>query len=95
VSEAVAEAMNITCIDAPPGTDELRLAKLEEAASTKVKPPRVASCSVAFECRFLVSFSFGSNQAIVVGQVLHAYVNDQFVLDANQVQSDQTARTPL
>jgi flavin reductase (DIM6/NTAB) family NADH-FMN oxidoreductase RutF len=82
VSEAIAEAMNITCIDAPPGIDELKLAKLDEAASTKIKPPRVASSPVAFECRFLTSLSFGPDQAIMVGQIVHAHVDDQFVLDA-------------
>jgi flavin reductase (DIM6/NTAB) family NADH-FMN oxidoreductase RutF len=43
VSETVAEAMNITCIDAPPGTNELELANLKTAASVKVKPPRAKS----------------------------------------------------
>src|SRR4029077_9800406 len=35
VSEPVAEAMNITCIDAPPGTNELELAKLRIEPSVK------------------------------------------------------------
>src|SRR6476660_6882458 len=37
VSESVAEAMNITCIDAPPGRNELELARLNTVASFKVK----------------------------------------------------------
>jgi flavin reductase (DIM6/NTAB) family NADH-FMN oxidoreductase RutF len=81
VSEAVAEAMNITCIDAPPGINELELAKLKTADSVKVKPPRVVASPVALECRFLTSISFGPNQAIFAGQIVHAYVEDQFVLD--------------
>jgi hypothetical protein len=32
-------------------------------------------------CRFLTSLSFGPNQAIIAGQIVHAYVDDQFVLD--------------
>jgi flavin reductase (DIM6/NTAB) family NADH-FMN oxidoreductase RutF len=82
VSEAVAEAMNITCIDAPPGVNELDLANLKTTASVKVKPPRIAASPVAFECRFLTSLSFGPNQAIVAGQIVHAYVGDEFVLDS-------------
>jgi flavin reductase (DIM6/NTAB) family NADH-FMN oxidoreductase RutF len=82
VSESVAEAMNITCIDAPPGINELDLAQLKTAPSIKVRPPRVSASPVAFECRFLTSLSFGPNQAIVAGQIVHAYVGDQFVLDA-------------
>ena len=72
VSEALAEAMNITCIDAPPGVDELKLARLESAASVKVKPPRIASSPVAFECRTHASLSLGRNQSIVIGRILQA-----------------------
>jgi flavin reductase (DIM6/NTAB) family NADH-FMN oxidoreductase RutF len=84
VSESVAEAMNITCIDAPPGKNELELAKLQTTASRKVKPPRVTASPVAFECRLLTSLAFGPNQAIVVGQIVHGYVDDQFVVDAKR-----------
>jgi flavin reductase (DIM6/NTAB) family NADH-FMN oxidoreductase RutF len=84
VSESVAEAMNITCVDAPPGTNELELAKLKTAASIKVKPPRISESPVAYECRFLTSLSFGSNQAIIAGQIIHAYVDDRFVQDATR-----------
>ena len=81
MSETIAEAMNITCIDAPPGKNELDLAKLKTASSIKVKPPRVSASPVAYECRFLTSLSFGPNQAIIAGQIVHAYVEDRFVLD--------------
>jgi flavin reductase (DIM6/NTAB) family NADH-FMN oxidoreductase RutF len=81
VSETVAEAMNITCIDAPPGINELELANLETAASVKVRPPRVAASPVSFECRFLTSISFGPHQTIIAGQIVHAFVEDQFVRD--------------
>jgi flavin reductase (DIM6/NTAB) family NADH-FMN oxidoreductase RutF len=81
VSETVAETMNITCIDAPPGVNELELANLKTSASIKVKPPRVAASPVSFECRFLTSISFGPNQAIVAGHIVHAYIEDRFVLD--------------
>jgi Flavin reductase like domain len=47
VSEPIAEAMNITCIDAPPRKNELDLAKLKTAPSIKVKPPRVSASPVA------------------------------------------------
>lgn len=81
VSESVAEAMNITCIDAPPGTNELELAKLRTSPSAKVSPPRVSASPVAFECRFLTSLSFGPNQAIIAGLIVHAYVEDRLVSD--------------
>jgi len=82
VSESIAEAMNITCIDAPPGTNELDLAKLKTAPSRAVKPPRIAESPVAYECRLLTSLAFGSNQAILVGEIVHGYVADEYVVDA-------------
>jgi flavin reductase (DIM6/NTAB) family NADH-FMN oxidoreductase RutF len=84
VPEAVAEAMNVTCIDAPAGIDELGLAGLGTAPSVKVKPPRVAASPVAFECCFHTALSFGPHQAVVIGQVVNAYVADAFILDARQ-----------
>jgi flavin reductase (DIM6/NTAB) family NADH-FMN oxidoreductase RutF len=71
--------MNITCIDAPPAINELELANLKTAASVKVKPPRVTASPVAFECCFLTSISFAPKQAILAGQIVHAYVEDWLV----------------
>jgi flavin reductase (DIM6/NTAB) family NADH-FMN oxidoreductase RutF len=82
VSEATAEAMNITCIDAPPGVDELKLAGLETVASVKVKPPRIAASPVAFECVVHTVMNFSPNQAMVIGRIVHAHVQDDCVLDA-------------
>lgn len=82
VSEALAEAMNITCIDAPPGVDELALADLETAPCLAIKPPRVAASPVAFECLTHTSVTLGKNQAIVIGRIVHAHVADDLVLDA-------------
>lgn len=82
VSRSMAEAMNITNIDAPPGTNELALAKLEAAPSTSVKPPRIATSPVAFECRLLTALSFNSDQAVVFGEVMSAFISDHLVQDA-------------
>lgn len=41
VSVQLAEAMNITWIDTPPGTNDLELANLTTSPSTKVGLPRV------------------------------------------------------
>lgn len=82
VPRAIAEAMNITNIDAPPGRNELELAALTTAPSAAVKPPRIAQSPVAFECRLATSLSFGANQAVVFGEVLSAHVADDAVLDA-------------
>jgi flavin reductase (DIM6/NTAB) family NADH-FMN oxidoreductase RutF len=81
VPEALADAMNVTCIDAPPGRNELELTEVRTSASSKVRPPRVADSPVAFECSLATSLSFASNQAIIFGQVLSAFVDDALVLD--------------
>ena len=82
VPRLMAEAMNITNIDAPPGRNELTLADLQSAPSTSVKPPRIANSPVAFECRLLNALSFNSDQAVIFGEVITAFVSDDLVLDA-------------
>jgi flavin reductase (DIM6/NTAB) family NADH-FMN oxidoreductase RutF len=82
VPRSMAEAMNITNIDAPPGRNELTLADLESTPSKSVNPPRIANSPVAFECRLLNALSFNSDQAVIFGEVITAFVSDDFVLDA-------------
>ena len=81
VPRSMAEAMNITNIDAPEGRNELTLAELKAARSATIKPPRVADSPVAFECRLLNSLSFNSYQAVISGEVVAAIVSDELVLD--------------
>ena len=82
VPQSMAEAMNITNIDAPQTTNELTLAKLKAAPSATIKPPRIADSPVAFECRLLTSLSFNSHQAVIFGEVVAATISDELVLDA-------------
>ncbi len=82
VSEDLAEAMNLTCIDAPADVSEAQLAGLATIVSTAVAPPRLAASPVALECHFVTSLTFGPNQTIIFGRVLRAHVPDDLVLDA-------------
>ena len=79
----MAEAMNITNVDAPAETNELELAALEATPSISVKPPRILGSPVAFECRLLTTLSFNSDQAVIFGEVITAFVADDLVLDAD------------
>ncbi len=81
VTEATVAAMNITCIDAPPGVNELELAGLATLESVKIKPPRIAASPVAFECRLESSLTFSPNQSIVIGRVVNAFIHDDYMLD--------------
>jgi flavin reductase (DIM6/NTAB) family NADH-FMN oxidoreductase RutF len=91
VSEANAEAMNVTCIDAPPDIDELQLARLTPVPSRSVAPPRIGESPVSFECRLLASLVTGPLQSLVVGRVVCAHVDDAFVLDAKRCHLDTGA----
>jgi flavin reductase (DIM6/NTAB) family NADH-FMN oxidoreductase RutF len=94
VDEALAEAMNVTSIDSPPGVDEMKLAGLAMAPSTKVKPPRIAQSPVSYECRTHSIVSFGPNQAVIFGMIVQAHIADACVLDAQRCHVD-TARMKL
>ncbi|MFC0283564.1 flavin reductase family protein [Camelimonas abortus] len=73
VSFALAEAMNATCVEAPPEVDELALAGLAAAPSHAVAPPRIAASPAAFECRVMRLLDTGPGQLLVVGEILHAH----------------------
>ncbi|HKX78991.1 MAG TPA: flavin reductase family protein [Novosphingobium sp.] len=91
VDETHAEAMNLTSIDAPTGIEETALAGLELAESTEVSPPRIATAPVSFECRTMHFIETGPHQVAVIGEVLHAHVQDRFVTDAERIRLDVTA----
>lgn len=91
VSEDLAEAMNVTCIDAPANVDELRLAELAPAPSVKIKPPRVARSPVALECVLHSTVPLSANQIIIIGRIVHAHVKDEMVLDASEPLLDTNA----
>lgn len=77
VSEPDAQAMNLTCIDAPPEVDEITFAGLEIAPSIAVAPPRIATAPVAMECRVHQTLEVGTS-TLVIGEVLHFHVRDEF-----------------
>lgn len=77
----LAEAMNITCVDAPPGVNELELAGLATLPSVKVAPPRIAESPVSLECRLFECVQAGPVQVVVIGQVLAMHVADDLVSD--------------
>ena len=91
VSEKNAEAMNVTCIDAPPDIDELSLAGLTPVRSHAVRPPRIAESPVSFECRTLTSLVTGPRQTIVIGRIVCAHVDDAFVQDKERCYIDTQA----
>lgn len=88
VHEAMVQQMNITAIDFGAEIDELAQARLDTIPSTKVTPPRIAGCSVAIECKRLVTLEIGTARAIVVGIVVAMHVADEAVRDASRCYID-------
>lgn len=74
VSEDLADAMNITAINAPRGTDELSLAGLETLASSQIRPPRIAASPVSMECRTWQMLQPGESSTILLATILQVHV---------------------
>ncbi|WP_241241895.1 flavin reductase family protein [Sphingobium algorifonticola] len=91
VCEADAQAMNLTCIDAPPDVDEITLAKLEVVASDRVAPPRIVTAPASFECRLLHRLTLSAAQTLMVAEVVMAHVADAYVLDEQRCHIDTGA----
>jgi flavin reductase (DIM6/NTAB) family NADH-FMN oxidoreductase RutF len=86
VSETLKDAMNATAAPVEMGVDEMKLAGLEPAPSTLVKPPRVAAAPVALECKLfqvvdLPGDGADTPYAIVIGTVLGIHIDDAIIKD--------------
>jgi len=78
----LSEQINLTSRELPYGQSEFDLAKLEQAASTKVRPPRVADAPFALECRLrqIVPVGDGPLSAnLVIGEVVWVHVADELL----------------
>lgn len=78
VSEAIIDKMNLCSRPLPYGEDELQHAGLTPAASKQVAPPRVAESPINLECRRMTALDVGNGRTIVVGQVVHYHIHDEF-----------------
>ena len=74
VSRELAEAMNITAINAPRGTDETALAGLTLSPSVLIDVPRIAASPVSLECRHYQTIEPGGTSTIVLARILYVHV---------------------
>ncbi|NPD16552.1 flavin reductase family protein [Xinfangfangia sp. D13-10-4-6] len=81
---ALADAMNLTAIDAPEGVSEADLAGLALSPSVKIAPPRLSASPVALECRLQQEVQTGPAQHQIIGEVLALHIDARFVLDAGR-----------
>jgi flavin reductase (DIM6/NTAB) family NADH-FMN oxidoreductase RutF len=76
VDETLAEAMNLTAAALPFGQSELAHAGLTAAASSVVKPPRIAEAPASLECEEWGTLRIGQNR-VVVGLIKRVHVRDE------------------
>lgn len=79
VSEADAQAMNLTAVDAPAEVDELALGKIATIPATKVKPPLIASAPVTMECRTYQVIETAPGNTIVLGEIVAMHIDDAYL----------------
>ena len=83
----LAQEMNITSASVAPGVDEMKLAGLEAAASTLVKPPRIARAIAALECKLISTTQLKNAKGelidtwLTLGEVVGVHINDEFLKD--------------
>ncbi len=88
VTEALAEAMNLTSTELPPEVDEFELAGLTPVPAVTIEAPRVAESPIHFECRVAQIIELGrelGGGSLVLGRVLHIHVADDVLFDGDKI----------
>lgn len=70
VDEPLAARMVACSADLPPGVSEIARFGLRAVAAERVRPPRLAECPVAIECRVLDIRRYGDNRLVVLEGLL-------------------------
>ncbi len=82
VTEAIGEAMVKTSGDYAPDVSEFDVSGLTRVPSSVVRPPRVAECPIAFECRVHQIVKVGPagfETSLVLGSVVSLHVDESVV----------------
>ena len=89
VDEPLAEAMNRCAASLPYGMSELASAGLTTAASTAVRPPRIAEAPVSLECVEWGTLQIGGNR-VIIGLVKRVHLRDElFDAEKQRVRGDR------
>jgi flavin reductase (DIM6/NTAB) family NADH-FMN oxidoreductase RutF len=86
VTEELAEAMNITAVEAPAEINEFERANLTAAPGKKVNVPYVAESPVHFECKLREIVTINEEPGggyIVIGTVVHMHFDDTIYREGN------------
>lgn len=87
VSDALAEAMNVTAIEFPQEESEIEAAALQVVPSERVGVPRIADSPVALECRLKQVIDIGG-ASLLVSHVVGLHIADEAVIDASRCYVD-------
>jgi flavin reductase (DIM6/NTAB) family NADH-FMN oxidoreductase RutF len=91
VTDALAEAMNITAADVPPDVNEFVRAGLTAAPGKTVKAPHVAETPIYFECKLREIVTISEEPGggyIVIGTVSYMHFDDTVIGEGNRVNFD-------
>ena len=86
-----------TGVEFPRGINEMKEAGLEPAPCQLVKPPRVAACPCAMECKLLeivrlTELDGASHRIVVFGKVVGIHIDERFLKDGRL---DTAAMQPI
>ena len=78
VDDPLAEAMNLTSGEYPPGVDEFALTGLTAVPGVRVGAPRVAEAPISLECRLsqIINVGCGPHQ-LVLGEIVYFHIRDE------------------
>ncbi len=96
VIEAMAEAMNITAVEATAEVNEFERANLTAVPGKIVNVPHVAESPIHFECKLHEIVTIGEAPGggyIVIGTVVHMHFDDSVYREGNYI--DHTAYQPI
>lgn len=94
VDEALAEAMNLCALDAPPDVSEAAIAGLTLVPGEKVGVPRIGEAPFAFECRLVECLTTIPDRQILLAEVVLMHARAGLV-DRATCRIDQQAYQPV
>lgn len=78
----MAEVMNGTSGSFPANVNELSEVGIETMPAISMKAPLIKDAPVKMECTLLSAVPTGESQYVIIGEIKHFHIADEFVLDA-------------
>lgn len=88
VTEPLAQAMNLTSAELPPGINEFEFAGLNTLPSVRVRPPRLAESPIHYECQVSHIIDLGDQpgaSSVVIGRIVYIHVRDDLLVGGDKI----------